>query len=41
VPQVFIDGLAIGGYDDLRALDRSGELDKLLAGSGKSSAPSG
>jgi glutaredoxin 3 len=38
VPQIFIDGRAIGGYDDMRALDRSGELDKLLAGS--SEAPS-
>lgn len=33
VPQIFIDGKAIGGYDDMKALDRSGELDKLLAGS--------
>lgn len=32
VPQIFIDGVAIGGYDDLRALDRRGELDRLLAG---------
>lgn len=32
VPQVFIDGRAIGGYDDMRELDRRGELDKLLAG---------
>lgn len=32
VPQVFIDGRSVGGYDDLRALDRTGELDKLLAG---------
>jgi len=32
VPQIFIDGCAIGGYDDMRALDRTGELDKLLAG---------
>ncbi|HVK76657.1 MAG TPA: glutaredoxin 3 [Kofleriaceae bacterium] len=31
VPQVFIDGRAIGGYTDLAALDRSGELDRLLA----------
>lgn len=30
VPQVFIDGAAIGGYDDLSALDRSGRLDELL-----------
>ena len=32
VPQIFIDGRPIGGYDDMRALDRAGELDKLLAG---------
>lgn len=31
VPQIFIDERHIGGYDDLAALDRSGELDKLLA----------
>jgi len=31
VPQIFIDGTHIGGYDDLVALDRSGKLDSLLA----------
>lgn len=31
VPQIFIDGRGIGGSDELRALDRSGELDRLLA----------
>ncbi len=31
VPQIFIDGKAIGGSDDLHALEESGELDKLLA----------
>jgi len=31
VPQVFINGKAVGGYDDIAALDRRGELDKLLA----------
>ena len=30
VPQIFIDGRPVGGYDDLRALDRKGELDRLL-----------
>jgi glutaredoxin 3 len=30
VPQIFIDGRSIGGCDELVALDRSGELDKLL-----------
>ena len=32
VPQIFIDGRHIGGFDDLSALDASGELDRLLAG---------
>lgn len=32
VPQVFIDGRHIGGYDDTRALDEKGELDPLLKG---------
>lgn len=31
VPQIFIGERHVGGYDDLAALDRSGELDKLLA----------
>ncbi|MBU6339589.1 MAG: glutaredoxin 3 [Rickettsiales bacterium] len=30
VPQIFIGEKHIGGYDDLRALDLKGELDKLL-----------
>ena len=33
VPQIFIDGQPIGGFDDMRALERAGTLDKLLAGS--------
>jgi len=32
-PQIFIDGKGIGGSDELRALNLSGELDKLLAAS--------
>lgn len=32
IPQIFIDGTPIGGYDDMRALDRAGRLDALLAG---------
>jgi glutaredoxin 3 len=32
VPQIFIDDRHIGGFDDLSALDRAGELDPLLAG---------
>ncbi len=31
VPQIFIDGRHIGGFDDLRALDQAGGLDPLLA----------
>lgn len=31
VPQIFIDGNPVGGYDELAALDRQGDLDKLLA----------
>ncbi len=32
VPQIFIDGQHIGGYDDIAALDAVGELDPLLIG---------
>lgn len=31
IPQIFIHGQHIGGFDDIAALDSSGELDKLLA----------
>lgn len=31
VPQIVIDGRAVGGYAELRDLDRSGSLDALLA----------
>jgi glutaredoxin 3 len=30
VPQIFIGETHVGGFDDLNALDRSGELDRLL-----------
>ena len=30
VPEIFIDGDLIGGYDDLQALDASGQLDERL-----------
>ena len=32
VPQIFINGRHIGGYDDLAALDAEGALDPLLGG---------
>ena len=31
VPQIFIDGELIGGYDDIAALDATGELDQRLS----------
>lgn len=30
VPQVLIDGLAVGGSDEIHALDRQGKLDAML-----------
>jgi glutaredoxin 3 len=30
VPQIWIDGRHVGGYDDLALLERRGELDQLL-----------
>ncbi|MCB0882505.1 MAG: glutaredoxin 3 [Thermoleophilia bacterium] len=30
VPQILIGGTPIGGFDELSALDRSGELDAML-----------
>ena len=32
VPQIFINDQAIGGFDDLYALQQSGKLDQLLEG---------
>jgi GrxC family glutaredoxin len=34
VPQIFIDGRAIGGYDDASRLDATGALDRLLGRAG-------
>jgi glutaredoxin 3 len=34
VPQIFIGDKHVGGCDDLFALDRSGELDRLITGAG-------
>ena len=31
VPQIFIDGVHVGGCDDLHALDDAGKLDLMLA----------
>lgn len=32
VPQVFVNGQHLGGYDDLYAADRSGRLNEMLKG---------
>lgn len=32
VPQIFIGDQHIGGFDDLNALNRSGELDQIIQG---------
>jgi glutaredoxin 3 len=32
VPQIFIGGTHVGGYDDLMALHRAGKLEPLLEG---------
>jgi glutaredoxin 3 len=34
VPQIFIGDKHVGGCDDLYALDRSGDLDRLIQGAG-------
>ena len=38
VPQIFIDGRHIGGYQELAELDRAGKLDPLLAAGAASGA---
>jgi len=30
VPQIFINNVSVGGYDDIARLDQIGELDQLL-----------
>ncbi|MEO5702336.1 MAG: glutaredoxin 3 [Gammaproteobacteria bacterium] len=32
VPQIFIGDYHVGGYEDMRQLDKSGQLDALLQG---------
>lgn len=32
VPQIFINGVHVGGFDQLAAAERSGRLDELLGG---------
>jgi glutaredoxin 3 len=39
VPQIFIHGRHVGGYDELAALEREGELNDWLANMLEASAP--
>ena len=32
VPQIFVDGRPLGGFSDIDALDRKGQLDPILRG---------
>jgi glutaredoxin 3 len=32
VPQLFVGDVPVGGFDDLQALNETGDLDKILAG---------
>jgi len=34
VPQIIVDGRPIGGFDEIAALDRAGELDPLIGSGG-------
>ncbi|HEY6280580.1 MAG TPA: glutaredoxin 3 [Burkholderiales bacterium] len=35
VPQIYIDGHHVGGYEELAVLEHTGKLGELLSGSGK------
>jgi len=35
VPQIFVDGRPLGGFDDIDALDREGRLEPILRGESK------
>jgi glutaredoxin 3 len=41
VPQIFIGGEPIGGYEELAALDRSGKLASMLERQSESGSPAG
>jgi glutaredoxin 3 len=38
VPQIFINGVSVGGFDDIAMLDRQGKLDPMLAAAPKASS---
>ena len=39
VPQIFVNGAPLGGFDDIAALDQQGKLDTLLATAPDAAAP--
>ena len=39
VPQILIDGEAVGGYDDIYALDQAGRLDEMIGRQTESTDP--
>ncbi len=39
VPQIFINGVSVGGFDDIAALDRRGILEQLLSEAPRVSRP--
>jgi len=39
VPQIFVGGRHVGGYDDLYALEKAGRLDALVADAAQASGP--
>ena len=40
VPQIFVNGQSIGGFDELAGLERAGKLDAMLAAPPDADAPS-
>jgi glutaredoxin 3 len=32
VPQIYLDGIPVGGFDELQRLDRSGDLSRFVKG---------
>jgi len=41
VPQIFVDGIHVGGCDELFAAERNGELDRLLGKVSAEATPQG
>lgn len=41
VPQIFINGVSVGGYDEIADLERRGILEQLLSRASQAAAPNG